>query len=408
MNKRKIINDPVYGFVTIPGNLIFDIIEHRYFQRLRRIRQLGLTDLVYPGALHTRFHHALGAMHLAGQASDVLKSKGIAISDDEREALQIAILLHDIGHGPFSHTLEKCLVPGLSHERLSIIFMQKLNDEFEMKLSMALQIFQNNYPRKFFHNLIAGQLDMDRMDYLNRDSFFTGVYEGVIGYDRIIKMLMVKNDKLVVESKGIYSIEKFLIARRLMYWQVYLHKTVLCAEQMLIRILKRARLITQSGGALFSYEPLKFFLENTVKPEDFNQATVLDAFAGLDDYDIWAHLKMWCKAEDKTLATLCQYLVNRKLLNIEITNEAPPPEHIKKLTELSANYLNISFEDAQNFVFSDRTSNSAYNPDEGKIEILFKDGSLSDVAEASDQLNISVLSKAVTKFYLCYPKGLNL
>ncbi|TVR81209.1 MAG: HD domain-containing protein [Chitinophagaceae bacterium] len=404
MNKRKIINDPVYGFIKIPDELIFDIIEHPFFQRLRRIRQLGMTDLVYPGALHTRFHHALGAMHLSEQAINVLRWKGVDISEEESLGLKIAVLLHDIGHGPFSHSLESCIIPNTSHEKLSLFFMQILNKYFQNRLELAIEIFTGTYHRKFFHNLVSGQLDMDRMDYLNRDSFFTGVHEGVIGYDRIIKMLHVVDDKLVVEHKGIYSIEKFLIARRLMYWQVYLHKTVICAEQMLIRIFKRAKELISAGEKLFTFGAFQYFLQPRTNEFDLNNAEFANQFAQLDDADIQAHIKAWTTEKDIVLSELCKSILNRNLLHIEMDIVKIEPEIIENYKKKTAEKLKISMEDTEYFVFKDKTTNNAYNPSGGKIEILYKNGQLIDIAEASDHLNIHTLSATVTKHYLCYPK----
>lgn len=405
MNKRKIFNDPVYGFITIPSAIIFDLIEHPFFQRLRRIQQLGLTHYIYPGAQHTRFQHALGALHLMMQALAVLKSKGHKISKDEQEAACIAILLHDIGHGPYSHTLERSLITGVSHEGLSLLIMQKLNDEFGGKLSMAIDIFSGKYPKQFLHQLVSGQLDMDRMDYLNRDSFFTGVYEGVIGYDRIIKMLEIHNGNLVVESKGIYSIEKFIIARRLMYWQVYLHKTVLVAEQMLWKALLRAREVISEGKHLFASPALIYFLMNELSERDFKEKPeALEFFMSLDDFDIFAALKVWSNQGDKVLSQLCKRIVNRQLLKVTIQNEPFGKAEINKIKQWVMKQYEISESEAGYIVFTDSTSNSAYSRDIDSINILYKDGSIKDIADASDQLNISVLSHPVVKYYLCYPK----
>ncbi len=408
VNKHKIFNDPVYGFISIPYALLFDLIEHRYFQRLRRITQLGLSYYVYPGAHHTRFHHALGAMHLMGMALDVLRSKGQKITEKEAEAAHIAILLHDIGHGPFSHTLESCLIPGVSHEFLSEIFMAKLNEQYKGKLSLAIDIFQNNYKKKFLHQLVSGQLDVDRLDYLKRDSFFTGVQEGVIGHDRIIKMLDVRDDRIVVEEKGIYSIEKFLVARRLMYWQVYLHKTVLVAEQLLVNILKRAKELTEKNVKLPASEPLSYFLHNNITRKMFvENDEPLEQFALLDDVDVFAAVKSWMHHEDKILSLLCHILIERRLLKIEIKTSHFSSTRVEQLTkEAKAMYQLNSMEEAGYFVFTSSTSNYAYNPDKSNILILYKDGTLKDVAKASDQLNISVLSEPVIKYYLCFPKEL--
>ncbi|HUM48350.1 MAG TPA: HD domain-containing protein [Chitinophagales bacterium] len=406
MNKRKIINDPVYGFITIPTELIFDLIEHPFFQRLGRIKQLGLTYLVYPGAQHTRLQHALGAMHLMAQSLEVLRSKGANITNDEAEAVTIAILLHDIGHGPFSHTLEKLLVTGISHEELSIRMMEKLNAAFEGKLSMALEIFRGNYNKTFLHQLVSSQLDMDRLDYLNRDSFFTGVAEGVIGYDRIIKMLTVKNNELMVESKGMYSIEKFLISRRLMYWQVYLHKTVLAAEQMLVKIMERANEISVTRK-LAATPALSFFLEK--KTGLFSESTpdeLLTRFADLDDTDVISSIKMWRNDEDPILSWLSRHLLLRKLFKIELRNTPFEAADVAQIRQRIHQQSNIDPEDLHYFVFMETTTNHAYSPESGPINILFKDGSVKDVADASDLLNIRVLEDPVVKHFLCYPKEL--
>ncbi len=405
INKRKIINDPVYGFIGLPNDLIFDIIEHPYFQRLRRIKQLGLTHLVYPGALHTRFGHALGSMHLMLQALDVLKQKGQIITDEETNAAAIAILLHDIGHGPFSHALEHSIVECMSHESLSEIFMNRLNQIFNGELTMALDIFKGIYPKKFLHQLVSGQLDVDRLDYLTRDSFFTGVSEGIIGTERIIKMLNVWDGELVVEIKGIYSIEKFLVARRLMYWQVYLHKTVLSAEQLMIKILKRAKQLAQSGVEVFSTPALQIFLKNNYQKSDFfDDETLIETFAQLDDFDIFTSIKVWQNHEDKILSELSSYLVNRKLYQIELQNNAFDKERILIMKEKICKYFTISSEDADFFVFTTDVVNNAYDLKHETINILMKNNVIKDISEASDQLNAAFLDKVVTKHLLCYPK----
>nr|NQU89029.1 HD domain-containing protein [Bacteroidota bacterium] len=404
-NKKKILNDPVYGFVTIPDDLIFDLFEHPYLQRLRRIKQLGLTHMVYPGALHTRFHHAIGAMHLMQQTIDVLRSKGQEITHQESKAVSIAILLHDIGHGPYSHTLEKSIVCDLDHESLSLMFMKKLNTIFGGELDLAIRIFQNQYEKKFLHQLVSSQLDMDRLDYLKRDSFFTGVSEGVINSDRIIKMFDVANDNLVVEAKGIYSIEKFIIARRLMYWQVYLHKTVISAEQMLLKIIHRAKWLVRQGEHLFATDELLEFITKEVGPQDFeNNPSYLETFARLDDYDVFTSIKMWTRFPDIVLSTLCTNLVNRQLFRTEIQNKPFTQHQIDGLLEEVSDYYGITREDASYFVFTSIARNSAYNPENDQINILYRDGTIQDVARASDQLNIEILSRTVTKYFLCYPK----
>jgi len=386
--------------------LIFDLVEHPYFQRLRRINQLGLSNYVYPGAHHTRFHHALGAMYLMGMALDTLRSKGHKISGKEAEAASVGILLHDIGHGPFSHTLENCLIPGVSHEFLSEMFMSKLNKIYKGRLSLAIEIFEGRYKKKFLHQLISSQLDVDRMDYLKRDSFFTGVQEGVISHDRIIKMLEIKNDQIVVEEKGIYSIEKFLVARRLMYWQVYLHKTVLVAENLLVKILKRAKELSDNKVPVEASKPLEYFLKNTVTKKMFLESEEpLENFARLDDVDMMAAVKNWTTHEDKILSLLCEKLLDRKLLKIEIKNEPFSESRIERIKkEVKKQYGLQTMNEVSYFVFTSSTSNSAYNPEKGNINILYKDGSLKDIAKASDQLNISVLSEPVKKYFLCYPK----
>ncbi len=403
--KKKIFNDPVYGFVSIPDGLIFDIIEHPYFQRLRRVKQLGLTHLVYPGALHTRFQHSLGAMHIMQQAVNVLRSKGHHISSEECEAVMLAILMHDLGHAPYSHTLEKTIAHGISHEALSKIFMRKLNDEFGGRLEMAIAVFENRYHRKFLHQLVSGQLDMDRIDYLKRDSFFTGVSEGTISDERLITMLEVVDDKLVVEAKGIYSVEKFIIARRLMYWQVYLHKTVLSAEFMLMNVLKRARQLVQSGEQVFASPQLAFFLNNDFDVAAFEGHPLASGFfTSLDDYDVMFALKMWADHPDKTLAYLSKCIVHRHLFKIELRKEPFSPDEIERLNQRLMKHF-AGYEQAKDLLLIHHsTSNHAYNPGSSNINILYKDGRLCDISEASDQLNISMLSVPVVKHFVCHPK----
>lgn len=404
-NKRKIFNDPIYGFVSLPYEIIYDLIEHPYFQRLRRIKQLGLTNLVYPGALHTRFHHAMGAMHLMGEAIDVIRSKGTEITDEEAKAVTIAILLHDIGHGPFSHALEHSIVSNISHEAISELFMYRLNKEFNGELTLAIKIFQNKYHKKFLHQLVSSQLDMDRLDYLKRDSFFTGVSEGVVSSDRIIIMLNVVNDQLAVEAKGIYSIEKFIVARRLMYWQVYLHKTVLSAENLLVNILKRAKELAQKKEDLFCTPALKTFLYKQFTLQDFiKKPEILETFALLDDSDIMTSVKVWTTHKDAVLSKLCEQLVNRKLFKIELQNLPFKEEKIKEIKNKIKALYKLNDKQVNYFVFSGNVENDAYRADKISINILFKDGSVSDIANASDQLNIQVLAKTVKKYYLCYPK----
>ncbi|QLE02774.1 HD domain-containing protein [Galbibacter sp. BG1] len=402
-NKLKIFNDPIYGFITIPNELIFDLIEHKYFQRLRRISQMGLSYLVYPGAHHTRFHHAIGCMHLMQKAVQVLRFKGVEISEDEEKALLAAILLHDIGHGPFSHAMEHSIVNGISHEHISLKFMEALNAEFNGSLTLAIQIFKGDYHRKFMYQLISGQLDMDRVDYLKRDSFYTGVSEGNINSERIISMLNVVDDSLVVEEKGIYSVEKFLVARRLMYWQVFLHKTSLAAEQLLIRILQRAKQLHHGGKKLHASTALQFFLDNEIGKNDFTDE-ILEIFSRLDDVDILSAMKEWQYNEDFVLSNLCKILLNRDLLKIKIKKK---PIKEKKITEHINEFTNkykVTEEDARYFVFSGLIENQAYYLDKQNIHILMKSRKIVDVAKASDQFNLKALSKPVTKYYMCYPK----
>lgn len=405
-NKKKIFNDPIYGFITIPNDLVFDLIEHPYFQRLRRIKQLGLTQLVYPGALHTRFHHAMGAMHLMTRAIEVLRSKGQEITENEALGAQIAILLHDIGHGPFSHSLEYSIVKNVTHEDISAFFMDKLNQEFDGELSTALQIFRNEYPKKFLFQLVSSQLDVDRLDYLKRDSFYTGVSEGVISTDRIISMLNVKDDELCIEAKGIYSVEKFIIARRLMYWQVYLHKTVLSAENLIANTLKRAKEIAQAGGELFCTPALRFFLYNDFGKKDFlENPEVLENFALLDDFDITTSVKVWQNHDDKVLSILCKGIINRKLYKIELRNSPISETEIEEKRKEVLNFHTFNGKELSYLVFSGEIANNAYSPKKDKIHLLYKDGSTKDIAKAADQLNITMLSQAVTKYYFCYPKN---
>lgn len=406
-NKLKIINDPVYGFIKIPYDIIFDLIEHPLFQRLRRIRQLGLTNYVYPGANHTRFQHAVGAMHLMVQAIEVIRSRGHEISEDEARAVCIAILLHDIGHGPFSHSLENSLIRNTSHESISLMFMEQLNEEFGQELDIAIQIFKNEYPKRFLHQLVSSQLDMDRLDYLKRDSFFTGVTEGVIGSDRIIKMLNVHQDQLVVDEKGIYSIEKFLIARRLMYWQVYLHRTVVSSEQLLVLMLKRAQYLSGEGQKLFATPALAYFLSDFPgKFESSNRKIFLEQFARLDDNDILASAKVWSNHDDKVLSLLATGLVNRDLFRVSLKDDPFDKKQVEIMRQKVASHFSITKEEAAYLVVTDSVSNYAYSDMDDRISILDKSGKTRDIAEASDMLNIAVLSKTVRKHFLCYPKFL--
>ncbi len=408
MNKRKIINDPVHGFIKIPYDLLYDLIEHPFFQRLRRIKQLGLTHLVYPGAMHTRFQHALGAMHLMSSAVNTLRSKGHNISTEESEAVHAAILLHDIGHGPFSHVLEHSLVE-VSHEEIAQAIMQQLDLELNGRLKIAIAIFNNSYHKRFLHQLVSSQLDMDRLDYLKRDSFFSGVSEGVIGSDRIITMLNVINDKLVIESKGIYSIEKFLIARRLMYWQVYLHKTALVAEQMLILLLQRARFLAANGEPLFAPPHLLFFMKQKPDITEFRtNKEVMNNFVLLDDDDIMSSIKAWTLHKDLILSSIANGFVNRQLWRIKIDNHPINPEEIRTLKIKAKKHFQLrSLKEANYFVYNNTITNNAYSKKDEKIEILYNDNKLIDIAVASDMLNLSVLGKTVRKHYLCYPKSID-
>ncbi|PTM06273.1 MAG: phosphohydrolase [Bacteroidetes bacterium] len=403
-NKLKIFNDPIYGFITIPSALIFDLIEHKYFQRLRRITQMGLTYLVYPGAHHTRFHHALGSMFLMQKAVGILRFKGVAISDDEENALLIAILLHDIGHGPFSHAMEHSIVNSITHEEISLFFMEQLNKEFNGSLTLAITIFKGDYHRKFLHQLISSQLDMDRADYLKRDSFYTGVAEGNINSERLITMLNVVDGELVIEEKGIYSVEKFLTARRLMYWQVYLHKTSLVAEQLLIRLLKRAKELTLKGEKLNASKALSYFLNKTVTKSEFTD-DVLETFAQLDDVDILSAMKSWQYHNDFVLRNLSQMIMERELLTIKFKNKEVKPASFKKHMDALKTKYQITDEEAAYFVFGGHVTNQAYQAKEQKINILLKTGKVKDIIKASDHLNLEVLSKPVTKYYICYPKA---
>lgn len=403
-NKKKIFNDPVYGFISIPHEIIFDIIEHPYFQRLRRIRQLGLTDLVYPGALHTRFHHVLGAMHLMMTAITTIRRKGTEITEQEEKAVLLAILLHDIGHGPFSHALEHDIVSGVSHEDISGFFIERLSKEFDGELDLALRVFKNEYPKTFLHQLVSSQLDMDRMDYLNRDSFYTGVSEGKIGTDRIIEMMNVRNNELVMEEKSIYSIEKFIVARRLMYWQVYLHKTVVSAEFMLIHVLQRAKELVKQGEDLHCSVALRFFLERNIRKEDFiENPDVLEQFSRLDDYDIFEGIKAWQFHHDPTLSELSARIINRDLFKIKISKTPYSETEIEKLKVELSRQLNLPMEQMKHFVYTERLVNNAYNESKENINVLLKSERIVDFAQQSDNLSLSALSKPVEKFFLCYP-----
>ncbi len=402
-NKLKIFNDPIYGFITIPNALIYDLIQHPYFQRLRRISQMGMSYLVYPGAHHTRFHHALGCMHIMQKAVETLKFKGVSISQEEEDALYIAILLHDIGHGPFSHAMEHSIVEEVHHEELSLLFMEELNKEFDGKLALAIQVFKGDYPRKFMLQLISSQLDMDRMDYLKRDSFYSGVAEGNINSDRLIQMMNVQDDVLVIEEKGIYSVEKFLVARRLMYWQAYLHKTSVVAELILTKILKRAKELTQNGIELPCSEPLQFFMQNKIFVSDFNKRTV-DKFSYLDDFDIMSAIKSWQFNDDYVLQNLCRMVLNRDLLKIQISENKPNKEDLLVIKNKFMKLTSITEKEADYFVFKGKLKNQAYSKSSEPIYILKKDKTIEDVVEASDQMYLKALSKEVTKYYSCFPK----
>lgn len=406
-SKTKIINDPVYGFIIMPSEIVYSLINHPFFQRLRRIKQLGLTYYVYPGAMHTRFQHAIGAAHLMDQAIQNIRLKGSAISEDECEAALIAILLHDIGHGPFSHALEETIIEGITHEDLSAILMQKLNEEFDGKLELALKIFKNKYGKKFLHQLVSGQLDMDRLDYLRRDSFFTGVTEGIIGSDRIIKMLNVVNDELVVEAKGIYSIEKFLIARRLMYWQVYFHKTVIAAEFLLVKLLKRAKYLVNSGSNLYATPSLDFFLKRHIVKDDLKKdcEEIISKFILLDDDDIMVSAKNWINHEDKILSYLSYSLINRILPKVKVQKQPFLEINIAEIRDITGNNLHLTHNELDYLVFSETISTDAYSESESKIRIMYNDGFIEDMEKASDIFNMDVLLKEEKKYFLSFPKN---
>jgi HD superfamily phosphohydrolase len=407
INKLKIFNDPIYGFITIPNALIYDLVQHPYFQRLRRISQMGLSYLVYPGANHTRFHHALGAMHLMQKAVEVLRFKDVNISSEEENALYIAILLHDVGHGPFSHAMESSIVEGVHHEEISLLLMNQLNIEFQGQLSLAIQVFKGEYDRKFMLQLISSQLDMDRMDYLKRDSFYSGVSEGNVNSERLIQMMNVVDDVLVIEEKGIYSVEKFLMSRRLMYWQVYLHKTSLVAELILTKTLKRAKELTERGIVLPCSAPLQFFMQNKVTMETFDTET-LKLFTKLDDFDIISALKAWESNDDFILSSLSKMIINRDLLKIKLTDDKVSLEELQAQKERFSVQNKISLTETNYFIFKGKIKSQAYSKVAEPIRILNKDRTIEDVVEASDQLNLKSLSKLVTKYYICFPKQLPL
>lgn len=407
-NKHKIVNDPVWGFIDLNSGLLYDLIEHPYFQRLRRIRQLGLTSLVYPGANHTRFEHSIGSMYLVRTAVQVLREKGVEITDEEAEGVSAAVLLHDLGHGPFSHALEECIVRGISHEELSLLFMRELNDEFDGRLDLAIRIFLDQHPKHFLHLLVSSQLDMDRLDFLKRDSFYCGVSEGVVSSDRIIKMLDVRNDQLVVEAKGIYSVEKFLIARRLMYWQVYLHKTVVSAERLMVSLLRRASDLASGGHRVGAARAFAQFLHHEIPAGDFRsedrrvRVHALKNFALLDDSDITSSIKEWMTHEDPVLAGLSARLVNRKLMKIKISAHPYAGSALNDLRTKVMSGLGLSEEETDYFVSVGEMTNKAYQPEEEAILILYKNGKLKDIRDASD-INLEGLTKTVRKHFVCYP-----
>ncbi len=404
-NRNKIINDPVYGFISLPNDLIYDLVEHPWFQRLRNIRQLGLSSLVYPGAVHSRFQHSLGAMYLTGQAVHTLRSKGTEISPAEEEAVLAAILLHDIGHGPFSHALEHSLIEDMPHETMSLLIMEELNKEMGGRLTDAISIFRGEYPRKFFHDLVTGQMDMDRMDYLRRDSFFTGVIEGSVGSDRIIRMLNVSEDRLVVDEKGIYSVEKFLIARRMMYWQVYNHRTVVSAEKLLTSLLVRSREVTAAGHRLFASPALAWFLEprhNMAAREE--RAALVGHFTALDESDIISATKVWMNCGDRVLEDLCRRFVNRDLLGIELQRTPFEPDRVRETGRRAREVLGLKDDEVKYFVNTGDVYNQTYAPGTPEVRILLKNGTTRDITAVSDLFDKEALSEKVTKYFLCYPK----
>lgn len=406
MNKNKvskILNDPVYGFITLNRGILLDLIDHPYFQRLSRIKQLGLTYLVYPGAHHTRFHHAVGAAYLMKQALSTFKELGVNIQREEERGALIAILLHDIGHGPYSHALEHSFLSGVSHENVSEIFMRKLDEQYNGELSLAIQIFRNQYHKKFLHQLVSSQLDMDRLDYLKRDSFFTGVSEGVVSNQRIIKMFDIVDDEILIKEKGIYSIEKFIVARRLMYWQVYLHKTVLSAEFLLAKIISRARELLCNGEKLFVTPELNMFLTKNISKFELEQEVYLNAFASLDDNDIMTCIKVWMKSKDIVLSRLASMLIERKLLKVKISNTSFDDEQVNEIRKIHQKELGLNDHEIKYFVFQEQMINNAYDPRKDTIKIKYKDGTVKDITDASDNLNVSALAKPVTKYYLFAP-----
>ena len=405
MNEHKIISDPVFGFIKIKRGLLYDIVQHPFFQRLNRINQLGLASVVYPGARHTRFQHSLGAFHLMSEAIKSLTEKGVYIFDSEAEAVQAAILMHDIGHGPFSHVLENTLIHGISHEDISLMMMEQINHDLKDQLNLAISIFKDEYPNKIFHQLISSQLDMDRLDYLRRDSFYTGVTEGNIGSARIIKMLNVADDKLVVDSKGIYSIENYLTTRRLMYWQVYLHKTAVGYEKVLVNTLKRAKYMVRQGLNVFATPALTYFLKNDIDAEWFaSHPEALQMYAELDDSDIWSALKVWKHSDDKILSTLATDMTDRHLFKVEVTEQRPEDDYLQEKMHQIAVAMGIPDEDAHYLLTLTEIGKDMYDPEDDSIGILYKDGTVKDIAEASEILNVQLLSKKIRKYYLCYQR----
>ena len=405
MNEHKIINDPVFGFIKIRRGLLYEIVQHPFFQRLNRINQLGLASVVYPGARHTRFQHSLGALHLMTEAIKSLTEKGVYIFDSEAEAVQAAILMHDIGHGPFSHVLENTLIKGISHEDISLLMMEQINHDLKDRLSLAIRIFKDEYPNKIFHQLISSQLDMDRLDYLRRDSFFTGVTEGNIGSARIIKMLNVADERLVVESKGIYSIENYLTTRRLMYWQVYLHKTAVGYEKILVNALRRAKILTKSGRRLFASPALSYFIEHDIDAQWFStHPEALQMYADLDDSDIWSALKAWKNDNDKILSMLAHNMLDRHLFKVEVTEEKPTDEYLQEIAKNIMRKYAIEEQDVPFLMSLTEIGKDMYNPEDDSIGILYKDGTIKDIAESSEILNVQLLSKKIRKYYLCYQR----
>lgn len=403
-NKKKIVNDPIYGFVSIPDELHFDIIEHPYFQRLRRIKQVSMTNMVYPSANHTRFAHSLGAMHLMHRAIQLLRSKGTEITEEEEQAASLAILLHDVGHGPFSHTLENSIMRGISHEEISLEIMKKFNALNDGKLNMAIEIFTDRYPKRFLNKLISSQLDVDRLDYLKRDSFFTGVAEGNVNAERLLDMMEVVDNGLAIEAKGIYSVESFLVARRIMYWQVYMHKTVLSAEYTLMKILQRAKILSQER-TLPATPALSFFLKNQLDFSEIpDKELAIEQFCRLDDFDVMTAVKMWCDDEDRVLSELCKRLTSRHLFKIEMQDTDFEPSYVESVKKRIMKYYGWSAEEADYMLIQGVSSNHAYHPRKAAINILYKDGTLKDISEASDQLNNSVFLQPVVKHFICYPK----